>query len=201
MLRFDIEIFRIDATHVICTSFLSSHYIILSAPLHNHRRKIAHSFHTLADRLQVAVAHLPVTPFLIPFVGFAGPFGKEECGVRRKTVDVLQHAILKTVAGTQQDNQHQDAPEHTEAGQQATGFITGDRHPYFHPAIYIKYEHNLSIFNYQLFIAHGLDRRDLDRLAGREIACQHTCSDDQGRSRQRHTEVHRRVQEDTHVIL
>ena len=101
MLRFDIEIFRIDATHVICTSFLSSHYIILSAPLHNHRRKIAHSFHTLADRLQVAVAHLPVTPFLIPFVGFAGPFGKEECGVRRKTVDVLQHAILKTVAGTQ----------------------------------------------------------------------------------------------------
>ena len=73
MLRFDIEIFRIDATHVICTSFLSSHYIILSAPLHNHRRKIAHSFHTLADRLQVAVAHLPVTPFLIPFVGFAGP--------------------------------------------------------------------------------------------------------------------------------
>ena len=56
MMSFDIEIFRIDATHVICTSFLSSHYIILSAPLHNHRRKIAHSFHTLADRLQVAVA-------------------------------------------------------------------------------------------------------------------------------------------------
>ena len=121
--------------------------------------------------------------------------------MRSSSKNRRQHAILKTVAGTQQDHQHQDAPEHTEAGQQATGFITGDRHPYFHPAIYIKYEHNLSIFNYQLFIAHGLNRRDLDRLAGREIACQHTCSDDQGRSRQRHTEVHRRVQEDTHDIL
>lgn len=55
--------------------------------------------------------------------------------------------------------------------------------------------------NEKLFTTHGFNGCDLDCLTGREIASQHASPDDQSRSRQCHTEVHRWILKDTHVIL
>ena len=69
------------------------------------------------DTLHVSVAHVPLPSLVETLIRFAGTICKKEGRISRKAVDTPHDAILHSSTGTQENHQHQNAPEDTEAGQ------------------------------------------------------------------------------------
>ncbi len=108
--------------------------------------------HLFPDALHVPVSHVPLASLVKAFVRLAGPVGEKEGGVRGESVDTREHGVLHPVSGSQQDHQHQDSPKYAEAGQQAACLVSGDRHPYLYPSVYVKHGSFL-FYDYSVLMA------------------------------------------------
>ena len=59
-------------------------------------------------------------------------------GIGGKTFRLAQHGILQSGARAQQEDQHQNAPEDAEAGEEAPRLVAGDGDPYLDPSVSIN---------------------------------------------------------------
>ena len=102
---------------------------LLVAAKHKERHHIQFG-HLLAQALHVAKMQGEATPLAQSLVGFGGGLGPNHGRVGGKTGKVLLEHLPQPPATSQQHHQHQHAPEHAEAREQAAALVTGKRVQY-----------------------------------------------------------------------
>ena len=117
LLRLDLEIVGMYTLHIEGTTHHAIDNILIRTVSPDNRGDGRQLLHLTSDALHVAIAHVPLPSLVETFVRFTGTIRKEEGGISRKAVDTPHDAILHPSTGTQENHQHQNAPEDTEAGQ------------------------------------------------------------------------------------
>ncbi len=134
----DAEIGGRDSFHMVRAALLPVDDVLVAACAEYHGGDLVDSFHFALDVRDVAVAQVPFPPFVESLVRDARAVGKEEEGIGGKTFRLAQHGILQSGTRAQQEDEHQNAPEDAEAGEEAPRLVAGDGDPYLNPSVSVE---------------------------------------------------------------
>ena len=86
--------------------------------------------HLTAQALHIGIFHIPRTPFTEALISFGGRLCPHHRGVGGKAGKVLVEQFLESLSTAHQGDEHEHAPEHTEACQEGTRLIACQRIQY-----------------------------------------------------------------------
>ena len=98
-------------------------------------RDDAHAVDLLGDGLHVRFLELDLAPEAHALERHARVAGEQHDDVERLVAEILHHAVLHAAAGAEQQDEHEDAPEHAERRQQRAQLVLPQREEDFLQAV------------------------------------------------------------------
>ena len=110
-----------------------------SAPVRQHGRDGLQLGHMLLQAYHVVVDHAPLAFLAEAGVWLCCVSGHDDGRVGGEPFKVALQHFLQSLAAAEQRHEHEHAPEHAEAGEEAACLVTCKRIEYFAKAVYVEF--------------------------------------------------------------
>ena len=94
--------------------------------------------HQRAEPFDILAVELPVTAFLHSLPGLGSIRGDDDDRIGGESLEIHREHLLESVSAADQEQEHEQAPEDTEAGQQRAALVAEQRIPDLAESIYVQ---------------------------------------------------------------
>ena len=110
-----------------------------------------------AQQSDVGRGHVPDAPLAKPCIGFGGGLCIDECRIGGEALEIVTQHVLHAMTSADEEHQHEDAPEHSEACEQAPALVARQGVDDFPESVGV-YEHIACLLDFSCCTCGGLKR-------------------------------------------